>query len=86
MDKNATQQKLTSSKLVFPTPRAPRNAALSGPRYHGVSFPLSIVIRYAEYHLFWICICSIAANDKTAALEPVNVPVAGDVLPAEFIL
>lgn len=28
----------------------------------------------------------MAANDKTAALEPVNVPVAGDDLPAEFIL
>lgn len=77
---------LTSNKLVFPTLRAPRKAALSGPRYHCESFPLSNVIRYAEYHLFRICICSMAANDKAAALWPVRVAEAGDDLPAIKLL
>lgn len=73
----------TSSKLVFPTPLAPKKAAFSGPRYHCWSLA-SIVIRYAEYNRFWICICSIAANDKAAALVPVNVP--GDERPATTLL
>lgn len=79
---------LTSSKLVLPTPLAPSTAALSEPRYHGVSLPPSIVIRYAEYHLFWICICSIAANDSICdTLDPGSGRVAGDVdRPAELIL
>lgn len=76
-------KQLTSSRLVFPTPLAPKKAALSGPRYHCWSLP-SIVIRYAEYRRFCICICSIAANDKAAALVPVNV--LGDVRPATMLL
>lgn len=76
--------KLTSSKLVLPTPLAPKKAALSGPRYH-CSLP-SIVIRYAEYNRFCICICSIAANVKAAAplLVPVKLP--GDDRPAATTL
>lgn len=73
---------LTSSMLVFPTPLAPKKAAFNGPRYHE-SLP-SIVIRYAEYNRFCICICSIAANDKAAALVPVNAP--GDDRPATTLL
>lgn len=74
----------TSTKLVFPTPLAPKKAALTGPRYHCVESLASIVIRYAEYKRFCICICSIAANDKAAALVPVNVP--GDDRPATTLL
>lgn len=76
---------LTSSKLVLPTPRAPRKAALSGPRYHGGSLAPSNVIRYAEYHLFCIFISmanEIAAPVVTDAVGCVDVPV--DVVPPTF--
>lgn len=78
---------LTSSKLVLPTPRAPSTAALSEPRYHGVSLLPSI--RYAEYHLFCICICSIAANESICETpDPLKAfRWAGDVgRPVVFIL
>lgn len=72
---------LTSSKLVLPTPCAPRKAALSGPRYHGESVAPSKVIRYAEYHLF--CILISMANEMAApvvadAVGCADVPAAAE--------